>query len=1422
MARTITDEEIKLSIIINGNPAQKQLLDLEKATRKLTEETNALVIERRRLEVQGKKDTDQYKALTATINANNTAIQNNKAVMKELQNQIGITSLSIGQLREKANQLRYTLKNLTPDSADFKKFDAELKQVNARLGELTGKAQASKFSISSIADGFNKYQALAVSVIATITGVVLSIQKIIDYNGKLSDAQADVMKTTRMTKEEVDELTKSFGLLKTRTQRIELLGIAKVAGELNIAKSEVGDFVKVMDKAGVSLGDSFEGGAEEVATKLGKIKTLYDELKDAKVELAFESVGSALNDLGADGNATAQNISDFVTRVGTLSAGLKPTISEALGLGAAFEETGLNAEIAGNNYGKLLRIAARDTPKFAQFMKMTNEEATKLINTDPTEFFLKFTQAFGNIKDATKQASLLDSLKLNDNEVGMVISAAAKNTDLFRQKIDLANDSLNKGTSMTDEFNIKNSNLAATLEKIKKTTSGWFSSDTFVKWLTSAVNVLANFIGASDDADGSAKRLRDRFIFMIKIIAIVVTSYISYNAAVKLTALWTNGLAAATQILNAIQNRGAVVSGLLRSSQLLLAASYYTITGNTVRATAAMRLFNASASANPLGLVLLAITAVVGALVLFNKETSKATKLQQLQADIQNEVAKSISKEKNEVEALVKIAQDETISKEKKLAAIKRLNEISPEYLKGLTLENIKTLEGKKLLDSYIDSLYKKARAIAVANKLQKLEEDKLDIEKKTSGDFRKEQTFGFLSSDEYDKAGSRKELEKIIQKKYAGTSKEWQKRYLEQIISRTGLLDKEKLIDEINSEINSLKPEFEKNLAESIVKKVEPVTTDDTTGGIPDKKTGGPKNPNSSQADIDKLKLDDKNKFDAEYLRLVRQLEDDKIAAMQEGYQKELAIENLRYEREIEDLERQKINAEDMAKLDVDIAKAKESGDISRYNALLIIKEGYAERNKKLEDKINEVIEGKRSIHFYKLSTIEEKAAKDSINKSKQKFEADKVLRETKFQEQLAALGNNEKAKAKLKKEFEVSELAEEEKFLKELIDKFNVIVGKGKFENIDLSLLTPQQVEEFTAEAAKVGLTLAELIGKKNELAGKTEASNASLLGLNKGNTDILGFTQENWKKFYDNLKDGKFGVDEMIFAVSALTDMYAKYSSFVSANENRQLQQFEKSSDKKKTRLKRQLDAGYINQAQYDRQIKRIDDEVDKRKAELAYKQAKREKAIAIMSAITGTATAVIGALGNKPWTPFNFALAGIVGAMGALNIATIAKTPLPARGYEEGLYPVKREQDGKIFQSRFGGKTKSGLVTKPTYFLTGENGPEMIIDSRAYSKIHPAVKDALWNQLNGIKGWEQGMYNKTTQRFEVPAGSTPSSSNNTDRLLEMALVVIAENTAVMKDLRDKPIKALVDKDDKRSMKNIKEGVDDYNDFRNRNKF
>jgi tubulin-specific chaperone A len=177
MARTITDEDIKLNIIINGNSSQKQLYDLEKSTRKVTEENKQLKLELSRVEKTLGKNSKEYQELSAKIKANTAIIDNNKATMKELQKQIGITGLTMKQLGQQASILKMQLTNAVPGSEAFKKYESQLLAINNRLDELRGKGTQAGFSISSIADSFNKYQALAFSIIATFTGVVLSDRK---------------------------------------------------------------------------------------------------------------------------------------------------------------------------------------------------------------------------------------------------------------------------------------------------------------------------------------------------------------------------------------------------------------------------------------------------------------------------------------------------------------------------------------------------------------------------------------------------------------------------------------------------------------------------------------------------------------------------------------------------------------------------------------------------------------------------------------------------------------------------------------------------------------------------------------------------------------------------------------------------------------------------------------------------------------------------------------------------------------------------------------------------------------------------------------------------------------------------------------------------------------------------------------------
>lgn len=1431
MSKVISDEVMRFALEINGDPAQAQLNALEKRVRELTSANKDLGVQKLLLEKQGKRETVEYRLLTETIKANTDEIKHNKDRMAELQKEIGITSLTMAQLQSKATMLRNTLRNLVPGSDDYIRYQAELEQVNNRLGELRGNSSTARMSIGSLADSFNRYQGIALSAVAAMTGVVLSIQKIIDINGKLSDAQSDVMKTTGMTKIEVDELTKSFGMLETRTSRIDLLGIAEQGGRIGIAKNEINDFVKTMNMAAVSLGDSFSGGAEEVAEKLGKIKFLFQETKDLGVEDAYNAIGSAINDLGANGTASEVNIAEFTTRMGSLTDVLKPTIQETLAMGTAFEESGIEAEVSSRAYGIFMKQASTESGKFAQVMGISRQEVEKMLNTNPLEFMLKFSQGMKGM-DATKTAQTLDALGLSADGVNKVVGAMGNNTARFRELMELSNKSFADGTSLITEYDVKNNNLAATYEKISKKISGWFSSEGFNNFLISIFTGFAKLIGAVDDTDGSMTKWRNTLLFAGKMVLILTSALITNVGWQKLVAMWTTRNAEATLLYNIAAKARAFADGVAMVASQAYATVTMLLRGNIVGATQAFRVMTTAMMTTPWGFILGAVAAIGTAYLMFSKSADEASASQKTLSEVHLEASKNIAVEKAELDRLTKIAQDETLSKEKRLAAIQKLNEIIPDYIGQLNLENIKTAEGINILKKYTEELYANARAKAVQSKFDELAKQKVDTESKTAGDYRKEKTFGFLQGSHFDKFKDRGDFEKYVNSKWKGISKEQQIDIVDKLISSSGMKDKIAETERIDAQMKALEPELVQNTVKNLNNK-----KDNPAGGgnfkVPPPTGGGAgsgsgsgganKNPNSSAAEINRLKLEDESKYNDAYLKLVRQREDDRIAAMQDGYEKDLLLENQRYQRRIDDLNSQKVHTTELAKLDEDIAKAKESKDTTKYNALLAIKKGWAEKNKAIDAKVNEIIEGEMAIHNTKLGIIQEKGAKQAITKAKEAFDDAKLLRQIKFNEELAALGNNQRAKEKLTREYQLNEIAEEEKFLKQLVDKFNAIVGGGKFEQMDMSLLTPEQVKYFTEEAAKMGLSLSELIQKKNELSGGGQ-TNGEALGISKGTTDIFGFTPENWLQFHENIKAGKLGLDEVVFALSAMTDMYSKYDQFVTANENRQLKTFQSASDAKKTKLKKQLDSGVISQKQYDKQVAKIDKDLEDKKFELELKQAKRQKAISAMNIIMSTAQAIIGIWAQFPKADFGITagiMSGVVGAMGAMQLATVLAQPLPAKGYEEGLYPeyVKREQDGKMFKSKFAGKTRSGLVSETSHFLVAENGPEMVIDNKAWTQLNPKLKEDLVRNLQGIKGFENGLYNQQSQRFEVPA--SPATPSNNDALLQMMYGIVAENTAVLKDLRDNGVIAMVSNRDLKSMKNLKEGINEYETLRNKSK-
>lgn len=372
--------------------------------------------------------------------------------------------------------------------------------------------------------------------------------------------------------------------------------------------------------------------------------------------------------------------------------------------------------------------------------------------------------------------------------------------------------------------------------------------------------------------------------------------------------------------------------------------------------------------------------------------------------------------------------------------------------------------------------------------------------------------------------------------------------------------------------------------------------------------------------------------------------------------------------------------------------------------------------------------------------------------------------------------------------------------------------------YEGIDLGVLTPEQREQvmkFIDDAGnKIAEFKAKIAGQDQEDPKKEKKGDGSLKGLG-GQTDILGLTPDQWETMFSNTDSLTTGLDKARAGIVAMQNAYGLYFQFVEANQKRELQKFEQRTAAKKTAYKKQLLEGYINQETYKKLTIKADQDLDKKKAEMALKAAQRERQMQIMSIIGGTASAVVGALGNKPWTPANFVLAGIVGAIGAVQLATTLATPLPtAEGYEDGFgleYPMQRAQDGKRFNVRRK-RLSSGLVDRPTHFIAGENNKvEMVIDNPTWTSYPDELKRAIYSANARAKGFENG--------FNTIGGTGKQTESNDDVMIMLISTVNRMNTT-LDNIEKNGIQAKIAKT-ARNGKEVQDMQKMYDQLNNKNK-
>lgn len=407
---------------------------------------------------QYKKKLDELKAMQKAVNQNKTAYIDLDQVVKEL------NKTTLAQLQRSLKECRKQMNNLTADDPRMKKLIQQYQQIDNQIGKITGQWKRQDGAILSVAKRLTAY----VSVYGSFNFISGLLQNVLQKNLEFSDSLADIQKTTGLSANGVAELSSEIMKIDTRTSVEELHKLAYEAGKLGIGSEGVegvAGFVRAADKISVALGEEL-GGAEAIK-ELMKMNDVLGLTQKMGIEKSLMATGSAINLLGQSSTANADYIADFTRRLAGIGSQAHMTIDEIMGFGAAADATGQELEVAAtamNLFITQLQTHYKTVSDAAGVSSYTVKELLEMGKT--TEAVMLVLRGLSEKGGLSQLGPLMKDLGSEGARMSGVLSNFTDNIDKIDNLLMISKKGFEEAISVTNEYNIKNENAAAIMEKM--------------------------------------------------------------------------------------------------------------------------------------------------------------------------------------------------------------------------------------------------------------------------------------------------------------------------------------------------------------------------------------------------------------------------------------------------------------------------------------------------------------------------------------------------------------------------------------------------------------------------------------------------------------------------------------------------------------------------------------------------------------------------------------------------------------------------------------------------------------------------------------------------------------------------------------------------------------------------------------------
>ncbi len=1320
MAKTIRDEQLVLNILVNGDKAKKHILDLEKSITDSKESLKSLKEEQSKFT----KESDDWKRLKTEIDNVKGSIKSQQSELAKARMEQSLMNASVDDLKKRIRLLRDTLSKTNPNTKEWQVYNDELRQSRNRLAQLESQSKAMHGTICDLAEAAQKYWGPVLAGWKLIQQFSGQIEKAKQSWLSYDEALVDAMKTTGLSRDEMEELSEALKKLDTRTAQNELLSLARVGGKLGISgKEDLLEFVSAADKINVALKEDLGGDAEAAIGQIGKLVDIFQLKDNLGLERAMLSVGSAINELGAASTANEGYIVNFTNRLAGIAPNAQISIDKILGLASTLDANAQGAETAATAIGQTITAMFKKTETFADIAKMPFEEFRDLLNNDVNGALIKVLEGMKGNNGLFDIVAAMDEMHLNGQRATTVLGALANNIDMLKSQQELANEAFAEGTSLTNEFNTKNESATAVLEKTKKALEE--------QWVELGQKLTPALNAATSATAGVVSIVNQAIALGIKYKAVIIAITAAYAAM---------NLATAAKIafdklrhFYSAQNKAdllmeaSLLQGCTKATMLQCAAQNLLV-GNLKGAAVAFKALGKAMLANPFGLIAAAVGALaagIGTMIYKSREATKELReLNRKTVDTTTAFVRAqteIDRNRKSLEELKDAATGAAEGSDDRRAAIAKINELYGNYLPKLLTEKTTNDELETALKNVNTQLENKIKLQARESMEMDIQQHKVDAVKAALDGL--EKRYKQLNGG---KSMSAAQVGSIASSMSAYYDMPDTEHFIEMRDTIAGIFDE--TVENEDRQVNNIIALFSD--AQENGRKLRAMV--DGLYGTPSsgsnatlgELTGGESNGNGTGTTFGGTTGGGDTA--AEKLAI----------ALQKGLEQAF--------REIDD-ESEKLFQETLKRIDKD-AEMKTQLVIDNEKDLtkkaLLEEERRYEKERKEAGSNDELLELAEQKHRNKVEKIQLDAFDRSVKNLQSRHELERQEMVNAQSEELLAFKGTEEEKAALKQKHN-RELAQFDlEYLTELQGMLQSVVDTGALEDMPVSL--------DDAELQKVRKQLAEVAAQMNEIKGG-ESSESDTDSKAKGKThsiaegtgkgDLFGVSQDDWETLFSNLQEGKFQAEDLQTVIAGIGgaaqeafSLASQFSDLAKKKEDAALKAYKKNQDSRKNSLEKRLNAGLITESQYNAQVEQMDAEYDAYQEELAIKQAKREKALSITQAIISTALSITQTIAQ--WgLPWGLIPAAVAAAMGAAQIAIIASQPVTTGAEEGGFINVRREQDGKGFNARLNPSAR-GFVTQPTV-IVGENGAEYVIPHEALENptIAPVIASMETARRNG---------------------------------------------------------------------------------------